>query len=414
MRKKEVRIISVDRRYRKEPYPICPTYRDSIGNYITGQHIDPGKPETRGFLTRDQIKGEKPLTMEQAKMFPHIIRGEHWYPLLHMRKFDLSETNDGIPVNPKDYAEFNLFKLQYIIASSKKKVIKGTHYFYIEDVEGEALDMIAERDIKWKAEKFVRENTSIGSYKNIALLLNYKIETLRINVNSLTETMLQARLLECIDKYPREVYECSHPSSKDDLFYLKLEHFDVISRKGRSFFDGSTYLGDTIEDIKKFSRSKEGSSLMNRWGRVLAERESGVKPVVSENKSEYQTYITDCSLAIIQKNLKTAISNYDDAIRINPKGNELPSLYQAIEDMRVYNANQEVIVLDQQLMDDERIVAELDVEETIESYNRTLSSKSLEELQTICRLIKGNKKKGWEEMDKDTLTEYLVSKKFNV
>lgn len=328
--KEEIRIVSIDKRYRKEPYPVLPIYSEQIGTYLTGQHIDPNNPETKGNLTIKEMLGEDQISAEKKARFPYIIVPEVYVPLVHLRRFDLSKDNAGDYVNPKDVAEFELFKIQDIVAPNKHSVQTNKHYFYIENKEQEAKLNVSRRQLRYRAESLVMNNMSDNTYKEIALLLNYKIQDFKANVAYMSETLIQEAILNACESNPEQVIQCFSDEAKDDLFIIKAEYHGCIERRGNSFFDGQQYLGDTIDEIKKFIRTEEGKRYMNRWHNQISNAEH--KEAVNKPDNFDELVKDTLSALTIDEDLVKAQKLYDQAFIERPGAEQLIKLKQLIDE----------------------------------------------------------------------------------
>ena len=248
-----VKVISLDKRYRKVPYPAVAPYDESTGSYYTGQEIIPGEEGSIG-LSYEQMIGKKDLLKKQSDKYGFIIVPillkkdnsveQKIHSLMHNRTFNLTLNASGNPVSPKDYWEFNFFtklKTSYddmLIAPSKKEYIKGKNYFYVEDKEAEAVDSIATEEAYYNAMSFVKKNESDEKHYELALLLNYRVPNFNINPNTLTMNQLRGSIYEACRKYPDKVLECNpeqNPNIKKEAFFLKLAKYIRIPESTAAF-----------------------------------------------------------------------------------------------------------------------------------------------------------------------------------
>lgn len=351
MRTKKIRLIANDARYRKEPYPSIATFNEKLGTYLTGQHIDPDNPSTAENLTTRQMTGEDKLTDSQKKKFGYIIIPETRINLLHLKEYDITIDSDGNPLNKKDYAEYQYLKYQHRVAPSKDKFISGDHYFYLEDKEGEAADRITKRELRYKAEKLIRENTSIGAYKDIVLLLNNKIKGFRVSINNMSDTLLQDKLYDACETNPEAVIDCFKDGSREDLFLLKCVENGYITKNGNSYYDGQQFLGDNLDQIKSFIRTNDGDRFRRRWTSLLAKKENSGERQNNSNDEEsvYKELVADCVLNIMKKNYDKASDLLEQAQLINPNTEEIEllkkQLSSEIEKISKDNDNNESVDL---------------------------------------------------------------------
>lgn len=309
-REKKIRIISVDKRYVKTPYPAIAVYDSSKNCYMTGQHIDPSDRSTKDNLTVDEMTMQKQLSEEKAKRFPYIINPEQNIPIIHMEQLDIS-VEDGEPVNPNHWAKYNFIKNHCsFVASSKKSVRPGTDYFYIEDLESEAEEAVKASDLRYEAEKCIREKTSIRNMKDIALMLNYKIKNFSIPVDTLSETRVKAELLKACEKHYNEVISCFRTDANEELYIYKLVKYGILENKNGAFFDGTQIIGTNVENVKIYMKSgaTENQKYVSKWGRLLLEKE-GKMPITPGTEKSGSTNIEGMSFEQL-KELAGKIKKY--------------------------------------------------------------------------------------------------------
>jgi hypothetical protein len=274
MKKQVIEIIAIDKRYMETPYPFRPMEDSKIGTWLTGQHIDSSDEKTKGNLTLDEMLGKIPLSDIKRDKFPYVINPHGLYPLWNRRKFDVTKDNDGKPVNPKDFFEFNMFKnYSWMVASSRNTVRHGTDYFYINDVESIAKETVSKEDMIYDATKFIREECTIERYKELALLLNYKIKSFNINVEGMTEVMIRAKLYQACKEHPEEVLTCKGDESNDELFILKASIYGIIKKVGDDFYDGPKFIGKGVKGVKIFMANPENQMYVGKWKTLSNEKE---------------------------------------------------------------------------------------------------------------------------------------------
>ena len=333
MIEKKVRIVSLDKRYRKEAYPSIPIFNSKIGTYETGQHINPADPTTKDNLTTAEMLGEVMIPAEKLKKFPHIIVPEVRVPIEHLRQFNLSTHEDGSYVNPKDVAEFNLIKQFDFVAPTKAQYKTTAHYFYIEDLQAEATIRVNARELRFRAEKLVRENATVSKYKDLAILLNYKIPSAKFLIDNMSELMIQDKLFDACETNPNAVISCFADSAHEDLFILKAAQYGIITRKGASFYDNEQFLGDSVEEVKRFIRKEEGMRYKIRWGSHIAKRENKEYDEQSSGSQEarFKTILSEIALAIVNEDKALADSLYEQALMINADSQELTKIKGKID-----------------------------------------------------------------------------------
>lgn len=334
MRKRDVRIVSIDNRYMKESYKAVAVYDESVGNYITGQHYDFTDPTTspETHLTKEELEGVVKISDEKRKRYPYIIMAEDRIPIIHLSRLNVGIRDDGSPENFKDFTLYEFIKRQNSIVSlNKLKIVTGQHYFYFEDKEAEANVKVSNFKLKFQAQQLINENCSIANQSNIALLLNYKVEGLNINPKILSPARLEEALYDAIDKYPEKVISCFDKKAKDELFILKSVYYNAIQKNGKSFTDGDIFIGDTIEDVLAFIKTKEGSIASSKWMRIIAKAENtNVNDIDFAKESQFKELLLKAGMAIvddkdgdatiyIEQASKLGFNDNDDLIRLKEK-----------------------------------------------------------------------------------------------
>ena len=275
-REKTVRVISVDRRYIRQPYPAIAIWDDSKHCYLTGQHIDPQVPKTKNNLTVDEMTGKKMLSDEKLLRFPFIIDPEKNIPIIHMEKLNISVDEDGKPVNPNNMAKFVFIKYYCsFVAESKKSVRPDTDLFYIEDLEAEAEERVNAADLRYEAEKCIREKTSVRNWKDIALMLNYKIKNFSISIDTMSDTRIKDELLKACEKNFNEVIFCFKDDAKEELYIYKLVKHGILENKNGAYYDGNNIIGTSIDGVRMFMKSSkdDNQKYVTKWGKLLLEKE---------------------------------------------------------------------------------------------------------------------------------------------
>jgi len=283
---KKVRMISLDKRYRKHPYYFTVPISDTTGKYVTGQEV---------YINEEQMLGKKELTKATRDSLemgdqPVLINPFNQYPLTHGRTFNLSYDIDDKGVktylNPKDFAEFTFFCTKPEIATSKDVYVKERHCFYIEDKVREAEFSVMKEDKAFEAENFVRTNMKTGRYKDLLILLSYNVKGYSINPEKLSEIETKARVIEACRKYPEEVLKFKANDTDETLFILKLMKYMVMEkRSGTDIYYGEEFVGGSLENVRSWIHKPEHAHLVTKWGKMIQEKEGSI-PVEDKKKEE--------------------------------------------------------------------------------------------------------------------------------
>lgn len=268
------RLITLDPKYRKSPYPYAIPFSVTQNLPLTGQ---------QKILSVEKMTGEKQISESDRKALqmgenPVLIDPDQIYPCQHSRTYELSYRmveKDGDKsvkefVNPRDVAEFGCFtENKDFCAGSKKEFNKKKHIFYVEDKELEAEQDLVEFDLAYEAEKFLREG-STSRWKDAVLLLNYEIKEYNLDPDILSDSMIKKLALEGAQKYPKVVMKLNTEDAESLLFALKLLRHGIVSkRNGADFYQGNDYIGTTIDSVKDYINKPANASLVTKWANQL-------------------------------------------------------------------------------------------------------------------------------------------------
>lgn len=273
--KRTVKLIATDdKRYKDTPYPFMCVMDDSIGTYLTGQHIDPNDQDTYDNLTLEEMTGQERLSAEKKKRFPFVIDPLKRINFNNRQVFDLSKDGKGSFMNPKDAALVNLLRnYTWFVAGSRDEIQAKKHYFYLHDEIYEAEQKVSKADKIYEAQKFVREDLASDGMFDVALVLSYKLKDFIFDPKDFNPIVLKEKILETCEKKPDKILECKTDGHLDEVFILKLSLHDIIKRRGTDFYDGSKFLGKDLYDLRRFMKQEENMSIVSKWNRLLAEKE---------------------------------------------------------------------------------------------------------------------------------------------
>jgi len=273
---KKIRFMAHDRKYRSEPYPAVAPLDTKLNTYITGQHIDPNDPETKGNLTLKEITGEVDIKPAgRLKKFPHVINDEDPVLIIHNKQYDCRVDEDGAPVNNKDYTEAHFIILQNIVAPSKNKVTPK-HKFYLEDKEAEAIEFVNNSDTIYEAEKLIREEANVSEYKDLVKLLNITVKDFHVDPHPLNDNRLKELLLKQARKDPDSISFAFSETGKDYLFLSKLLDKGIISKKQDGYYEGNSFIAIDGARFVRYMAEPTNDTRVSKWGRILKEDEAEI------------------------------------------------------------------------------------------------------------------------------------------
>jgi len=268
IREKIIKIYSLDKRYRRSPYPSVPAEDVQNGTFVTGQHFEPGREGY--YLTVEEMRGQKDLTAAKQKAFPYVINPDHTIQIVHGSSFNLTKDAEGGYKYPKDAATFAYIKLQDYVAPTKSEYREGKHYFYIDDHEQNAEKVVSTINKEFMAMKFIMDNTAREKMREIALLLQYYMKGFTVDFKNWTDTMIMEKLLTTAKSNPGEIMLCQTKEAENDLYILKLSNAGIIKHDSDGFYDGKTFLGSTCTQVYSMIKSKENEALASRYATSLS------------------------------------------------------------------------------------------------------------------------------------------------
>lgn len=403
---REVRIVSVDKRYRKSSYPAIPYFDPELRTYVTGQHIDPSDPSTKGNLTSDEIKNPEKMSAERRLKFPYIIKYDDTINIQHLKKYNLTLDANGEFNNVQDAIYMAFIMHQHIVAKCQSDVRKGRHLFYVEDKEAEAEKKIETRELRFKAESKIY-GMRYNELKDVALMLNYYEKSVNLSIDNLSETQLRNGILDTCEKFPKSVLNCFEKNAEDDLFILKVIDKKGIIRKGTGYYDGNVHVGDDVPAIRAFLKTKDGRHYTARWSKILQGQEAPNITEFDDNVPEksfnpqkgpnIDKLLTDCAFALFDKNIELANKYILEAEVINKDDIRIKSLKTQIENIIKENNSKN--------SNSQKSISEDDLR--IEYDAKDLTS--------LKKIAGGKKlpKEEWKEFEKPELIDYLIKKEFS-
>lgn len=271
---REIRFVAIDKRYMRGPYPAIAPISASMGTYLTGQHINPEDEITFGNLTDSEMLGEVEIkpSVRRAK-FPYVINPDNPVYITNLKKYNCKIAN-GKPAHPKDYAEAHFILLQDVVAENKREVKPGKHYFFLEDKEVDAKFNVAVHDSRYEAEKYIREALSISDHIDFIELLNLKYPYFQENTSGMSPVRLFEVLLKHAHEKPEDIIHMSTEEAKEELFISKLVSNNILKKRVDGFYDGHTFVARTLEEAVLLLHTSEGEALVDKWGTMLAKKES--------------------------------------------------------------------------------------------------------------------------------------------
>lgn len=235
----KVRLIAVNPKYRTLPFFCVPVYDEAKRTYKTGQ---------------------EDMTPEELSKEPLVIDPDTQYPVRHMEEYDTTKRKDQIMLA--------LIKTQETIAPKSSLVVAGRHLFYLQNIEEEAGENVSKIDKMFDALAKVKENTSIGRQKDIAIFLGIDV--------SQPISVIQDRIYRFCQNEPEKVLEFFDENSATKLFVMKLRQYNIISMRDGKYLDNEIFVGRSIEEVMHFVQDRKNEAHVTRWGYRLDKIEGTV------------------------------------------------------------------------------------------------------------------------------------------
>jgi len=334
MIKRKVVVIAIKTKYNSKPFFTPVVWSEKIHTYLTGQHIDPNDKSTEGNLSPDQMLGKAPLTDEQKKKFKYIIdpNEETLHTIYNKETLDISTDANGEPINHGDYAKY-IWLCKYVPeVAPDKDSITSNHIFYIQDEGREAEIMVSKKTKTYLAMDVVYKTIGLDKLSDLALLLNYYKPSFNVDIRNTSTILLQNKMFEVCESNPEFVLKFKEKGVQEDLYFLKLAYYKIITKKDGSYYDGEQYLGTTLSDLKAFSSSSANESFNSKWSKLLLQNEkpgTGISDTDFDKTPVNDRYIKlvgECTSSLEKKNYKEAMGRYKLANMMNKNGKELPEL----------------------------------------------------------------------------------------
>lgn len=379
---KELKLIAVSPKYKKHALTLmAPVYGST---FITGQEYLPGDEKTIGGLTANQMLGLEPLSEDQKKKFPYVLRPDIHYHFTNNMTFNMA--------NPEHVAKYNfLMRVCRDIAPSKAEFTRGRHTHYIYDKVNEAKFEVKRVDLEHDAIDKVKK-ASFETVADVVSYLSYVDVEFRVDINASTKDEIYAAAYKACAKTPQKVIDCFTKDIREEILVVKMIQKAVIKKTKDGFEDNGTYLGKTINDVIEFSRKKENAGRLSRWESLST---SIQKPVIVNDPTS-DKFLASMEDEIAQGNIKEAMA-----------------LNSVIEREQLSEGQKERFVsLKLKLVELQEEKSKENEDKLAEAQKVAREEYSAMELDKLYKLCGEKKIKGelWKEKSKEEVIELLVSK----
>lgn len=302
---RDVKVVFMKKIWRKHNWYV-PIVKERDGVFLTGQDLPYAK-----------MIGEEMLTDGEKKQYPFVIDPTEHYRIIHGQRFNTSEYYDRmilqLALNSSEIAE----------SLSAYKKDPQAYVGYVEDNLAEARAYNETADLKYEADTLIR-NLPISDFRRVALLVNYTMGK-HINVDSMPEDYIKAKLLEAANEDPDAVLKCfpkHNPGIEEDLYILELIKYKILYKKpNNEIYDGDVYVGQSLGDAKNFLHKSHNAGYVNKWKHLL-DKAKGIASDVAIDKlptdsraDEYKEIILKVKEAIFDEKVDKAEYYFDKAAK---------------------------------------------------------------------------------------------------
>lgn len=327
----EVRLIAVSKAGKKAPLILlAPEWNNT---FVTGQHIDSNDPTTADNLTPDQMFGKVPLRADQREKFPFVINPENPMQFYNGQSFNSDDPKDRCILDFIKYAG------KHTVAHSKAEFNRQRHSHYLSDQEMDANTEVKKFSLTMRAANMV-DNSSQERLNEVALYLNYAIPGLGVDIRTYSLNRIKAELFKLCQEQPGKVLDAYSDEKKKDVFILNLSHQGIIQRRENGFYDGTRYIGNTIEAVRDFMKSKDNVHVVERWEREFLVKTNQVVTKEDPN-TKINEHLNRAKVLIIDERFEDAAKEIVAVQSIKPNHPEIAVLRKKIEEeLDKKNSNQ--------------------------------------------------------------------------
>ena len=381
----EVRLIAVSKAGKKAPLVLlAPEWNNT---FVTGQHIDSGDPMTADNLTRDQMLGKVPLRQDQRERFPFVINPEDPMQFSNGQSFNTDDPKE------RCILEFIKYAGKHTVAHSKSEFNRQRHSHYLSDREVDANNEVKKFSLTMRAANLV-DNSSQERLNEVALYLNHAIPGLGVDIRTYSLNRIKAEIFKLCQDQPGKVIDAYSDEKKKDVFILNLSHQGIIQRRENGFYDGSRYIGNTVEAVRDFMKNKNNVHVVERWEREFLVKTNQV--VTKEDPNiKINEHLNRAKVLIVDERFEEAAKEIVAVQGIKPNHPEIAILRKKIEEDIDKRKNNQTI----------------DVEnftEAQKSHYAEIKDLNIEDLLSLAVSSKVGTKAALKDLSKDELIEKII------
>lgn len=242
------------------PKEVLVTARVSIGSIFVGRQ------PLKGFDDEEAKKYMRPLidVPPDHASWPGLIK-EFWANMRVRVPFegvelDVTLDDNGLPVNPMDYATYRWCKVHRQVAGSKEGMEKDSRKkFYIYDPEGDLVKQNSKIKLKKDADKeFIKISSSVEKMKRVLRVLT------KTNPDRLNDLEIENQLYAAKDNQPEKFLKVSLDKNLDTRAEIEeLVEAAVLRKIGNQIIYGDETIGQDMADTIVYFNNKKNSGAIN-------------------------------------------------------------------------------------------------------------------------------------------------------
>ena len=242
------------------PKDILATARVSIGSIFVGRQ------PLKGFNDEESRKFLRPLidVPPDHQDWPRLEK-EFWANMrvrvpFEGAELDITLDDDGMPVNPSDWATYNWCKKHRQVGSSKEDMNSDLRKkFYIYDPEGDLVAQNAKIKLKKDADKeFIKISSDMDKMKRVLWVMT------KDNPDRLSELEIENKLYGLKDAEPKKFLKISLDKNLDIKAEIEqLVEASVLRKIGNQIIYGDVTIGEDMTDTVVYFKNKKNSGAIN-------------------------------------------------------------------------------------------------------------------------------------------------------
>lgn len=242
------------------PKEVLATARVTIGSIFVGRQ------PLKGFNEEEEKKYLRTLidVPPDHQDWPRLVK-EFWANMRVRVPFegvelDVTVDDDGLPLNPTDYASYRWCKVHRQVAGSKEEMrADNKKKFYIYDPEGDLIKENAKIKLKKDADKeYIKISADADKMKRVLWVMTKQ------NPSTLSDLEIENKLYGLKDNKPVEFLKISLDKNLDVKAEIEeLIEASVLRKIGNQIIYGDETIGENMSDTVVYFKNKKNSGAIN-------------------------------------------------------------------------------------------------------------------------------------------------------